>query len=123
MPMMCAVVFARQGRLYYADPGSLSPRVGEHVLYPTVDGAEVAEVMWAPEFVSEEVGGLPTLVGMATLEDKRVSDLSRKKRASARVAARRLIREHSLPMKLSGVDHVVSENRTTIYFTAPHRVD
>jgi cell fate regulator YaaT (PSP1 superfamily) len=39
------------------------------------------------------------------------------------VAARRLIREHDLPMKLSGVDHVAAENRTTIYFTAPHRVD
>jgi cell fate regulator YaaT (PSP1 superfamily) len=39
------------------------------------------------------------------------------------VAARRLIREHGLPMKLSGVDYVVATNHTTVYFTAPHRVD
>ena len=123
MGMVCAVVFQRQGRLYYADPGELTPRVGEHVLFPTHDGPEVAEVMWAPEWVSEELGSLPVLLGMATLEDKRTSDVSRRKRATARVAARRLIREHELPMKISGVDHVVSENRTTIYFTAPQRVD
>ena len=123
MGMVCAVVFQRKGQLYYADPGELTPKVGDHVLYPTSEGAEVAEVMWAPEWVSEDIGGLPTLLGMADLEDKRISDLSRKKRAHARVAARKLIREHGLPMKLSGVDHVVAENRTTIYFSAPHRVD
>ena len=49
--------------------------------------------------------------------------MSRKKRASARVAAERLIREHDLPMKVSGVDYVDDDNHTTIYFTAPHRVD
>jgi len=123
MGMVCAVVFQRQGRLYYADPGELTPRVGDHILFPTTEGAEVAEVMWAPEWVSEEFGGLPTLLGMATLSDKQASDISRKKRATARVAARRLIREHDLPMKISGVDHVAAENRTTIPFTAPQRVD
>ena len=63
--MMCAVVFQPNGRLYYADPGTLTPQVGDQVLYPTDDGAEVARVMWAPEWVSDEVGGLPVLVGMA----------------------------------------------------------
>ena len=57
--------FQRQGRLYYADPGELTPSVGEHVLYPTDAGAEVAEVMWAPQWVSDDIGGLPVLVGMA----------------------------------------------------------
>jgi len=123
MPMMCAVVFQRQGRLYYADPGPLTPGVGDHVLYPTDVGAEVAEVVWAPQWVSEEVGGLPVLAGMAGADDLAAAERSRKKRAAARVAARRLIREHELPMKLSGVDYVAAGNETTIYFTAPHRVD
>ena len=39
------------------------------------------------------------------------------------MAARRLIREHGLPMKIVGVDHVLADNRTVIYFSAPHRVD
>jgi cell fate regulator YaaT (PSP1 superfamily) len=121
--MMCAVVFQRQGRLYYADPGALTPQVGDHVLYPTDAGPEVAEVMWAPQWVSEDVGGLPVLLGLAGPSDLEVATVSRKRRAAARVAAKRLIREHGLPMKLSGVDYVTETHQTTIYFTAPHRVD
>jgi cell fate regulator YaaT (PSP1 superfamily) len=121
--MICAVTFQPQGRLYYADPGGLTPQVGEHVRYPTDAGDEVAQVVWAPQWVSDEIGGLPVLTGMASAGDEQDAVTSRTKRAAARVAAKRLIREHDLPMKVSGVDHVVATNHTTIYFTAPHRVD
>src|SRR6185437_2876273 len=123
MAMVCAVTFQPHGRLYYADPGSLTPQVGDHVLYPTDSDPEVAEVMWAPQWVSEDVGGLPVLLGMASDEDVAAAEAGRKKRAAARVAARRLIREHELPMKVSGVDYVTAANQTVVYFTAPHRVD
>ena len=79
--------------------------------------------MWAPQCVSEDIGGLPVLLGAATASDLERAAVSRKKRASARVAARRLIREHDLPMKVSGVDYINDRNHTIIYFTAPHRVD
>jgi cell fate regulator YaaT (PSP1 superfamily) len=121
--LVCAVTFQRQGRLYYADPGGLTLHVGDLVRYPTDSGPEVAEVVWAPQWVDDEIGGLPVLEGLADDDDKRAAEISRKKRAAARVAAKRLIREHDLPMKLSGVDHVAANNETTIYFTAPHRVD
>ncbi|HEV7205188.1 MAG TPA: regulatory iron-sulfur-containing complex subunit RicT [Jatrophihabitans sp.] len=123
MPLMCAVVFQPQGRLYYADPGSLTLSVGDRVLYPTPEGDEVATVTWAPEWVSDDVGGLPVLTELAAAHDIETAEVSRRKRAHARVAARKLIREHDLPMKISGVDHVVATNHTTLYFTAPHRVD
>lgn len=123
MSMVCAVAFQRQGRLYYADPGELSPKVGDQVLYPTDRGAEVAEVVWAPQWVSEDVGGLPVLAGLAGDADRESAAHSRKRRATARVAAKRLIREHDLPMKLSGVDYDTTTRVTTVYFTAPHRVD
>ena len=123
MGMVCAVVFQRQGRLYYADPGELQLSVGDQVLYPTDIGPEVAEVAWAPEWVSEDIGGLPVLVGRAAGDDLDKAATSRKRRATARVAAKRLIREHELPMKLSGVDYDLDAHKTTIYFTAPHRVD
>src|ERR1700753_3113726 len=61
MSMVCAVVFQRQGRLYYADPGELQIAVGDRVLYPTEVGPEVAEVAWAPEWVSDDIGGPPVL--------------------------------------------------------------
>ena len=121
--MVCAVTFTKHGRLYYADPGQLTPSVGDSVLYPTTEGPEVAEVMWAPQWVSEEIGRLPTLVGMATDESLEKAAVSRKARAGARVAARRLIREHDLPMKVVGVDVPGNGEKILIYFTAPHRVD
>jgi cell fate regulator YaaT (PSP1 superfamily) len=121
--MVCAVVFQPQGRLFYADPGSLRPEVGDHVLYPTEQGDEVAQVVWAPQWVAEEIGRLPVLAGIASDDDVAAAEVSRKKRAAARVAARKLIREHELPMKIAGIDYVTSANRTTVYFTAPHRVD
>ena len=123
MSMVCAVTFTKHGRLYYADPGELTPSVGDAVLYPTTEGPEVAEVMWAPQWVSEEIGRLPTLIGMATDDSLEKAAVSRKARAVAKVAARRLIREHQLPMKVVGVDVPGNGEKTLIYFTAPHRVD
>jgi cell fate regulator YaaT (PSP1 superfamily) len=111
------------GRLYYADPGSVLPKIGDSVLYPTDEGHEVATVVWGPSWIADEVGGLPVLQGFASAGDIASVAMARDKRARARVAARRLIREHQLPMKVSGVDHILDTNTTVIYFTAPVRVD
>ncbi|MEV0730369.1 regulatory iron-sulfur-containing complex subunit RicT [Polymorphospora sp. NPDC050346] len=132
MGMLCAVSFNRYGRLYYLDPGDLHPVVGDKVLVPTDDGTEVAECVWAAQWVDEETSGFPRLAGMATESDLRRDETQRKRKAEAKVAAKRLIREHGLPMKVVAVDHTLDQAggpsagggaRTTIYFTAPHRVD
>ncbi len=121
--MMMAVSFERYGRLYYLDPGPYQPAVGSKVLVPTDAGPEVAECVWAPQWVDEEVGGLPVCAGIATEDHLTRDEENRSKRAHARVTARRLIREHSLPMKVVGVDYVGGPPVFTIYFSAPHRVD
>src|SRR6266508_3484058 len=128
MGMLCAVSFNRYGRLYYLDPGPHRISVGDKVLVPTDDGPEVAECVWAPQWVADPTDGFPTLLGPAGDEDLRRDEVMRKRKADAKVAAKRLIREHGLPMKVVAVDHVLespgsSGGRTTIYFTAPHRVD
>jgi cell fate regulator YaaT (PSP1 superfamily) len=123
MPMMCAVSFSRRGKLYYADPGPLAPRAGDRVLVPTDDGPEVATCVWPPQWVTDEIGDLPVLVGLATDDDIDRDETSRRRRAQARVAARRLVREHQLPMKIVGVDHVSASDTFTIFFTADGRVD
>ncbi|MEV4493287.1 regulatory iron-sulfur-containing complex subunit RicT [Micromonospora coxensis] len=128
MGMLCAVSFNRYGRLYYLDPGEWRPQVGDRVLVPTDDGPEVAECVWAAQWVSEDTDGFPKLAGLAQEEDLRRDELLRRRKAEAKVAAKRLIREHGLPMKVVAVDHVFgtaegSGDRTTVYFTAPHRVD
>jgi cell fate regulator YaaT (PSP1 superfamily) len=122
-----AVTFSRYGRLYYLDPGDQSYRVGDAVLMPTQDGPEVATVVWPPTEVPDDLGALPVCEGHATQQHRDRDERNRATRVSARSAARRLIREHGLPMKVVAVD--VVDTRPTIdllvivYFTAPHRVD
>jgi cell fate regulator YaaT (PSP1 superfamily) len=123
MGMMMAVSFQRSGRLYYLDPGPYQPAVGAKVLVPTDAGAEVAECIWAPQWVDDEISGLPVCAGLATDEDMSRDEVNRSRRAEARVAARRLVREHELPMKVIAVDYVGKSNIFTVYFSAPHRVD
>ena len=120
--------FTRSGRLYYLDPGELTPRVGDRVLYPTSTSPEIAEVVWGPEWVADEVGGLPVCPGLAGDDDVRRDEANRRRRAEIQVAAQRLIREHKLPMKVSGIDwsdvgHESGRATATVYFTAPTRVD
>ncbi len=128
MPMMMAVTFSRAGRLYYLDAGDVTAKVGDKVLYPTSTSPEVAEVVWGPEWVSDDVGGLPVCAGRATQEDDRRDEANKKKRAEIQVAAQKLIRASKLPMKVSGVDwsdvgHESGRATATVYFTAPTRVD
>jgi cell fate regulator YaaT (PSP1 superfamily) len=121
--MMMAVSFQRNGRLYYLDPGPFQPTVGTKVLVPTDSGAEVAECIWAPQWVDDEITGLPVCAGLATDQDLSRDEINRSRRAEARVASRRLAREHDLPMKIIGVDYVDQTNVFTVYFSAPQRVD
>ena len=121
--MMMAVSFERYGRLYYLDPGPYQPVVGSKVLVPTDAGPEVAECVWAPQWMSEDVDGLPVCAGPARQEDLDRNEENRRRRAEGRVAARRLIREHDLPMKVIAVDYVADANVFTLYFSAPQRVD
>ncbi len=128
--MMMAVSFERYGRLYYLDPGPYAPSIGDKVLVPTDSGPEVAECMWAPQWVSEDIGGLPVCAGLASQADLDRNETNRRLRAEARVAAKRLVREHGLPMKITAVDYLDARSGPSsgptvvvIYFSAPHRVN
>jgi len=123
MGMIMAVSFERYGRLYYLDPGGHQPKIGDKVLVPTDGGPEVAECVWAPQWMTEDVDGLPVCAGPARQEDLDRNEENRRRRAEGRVAARRLIREHDLPMKVIAVDYVADTNVFTLYFSAPQRVD
>jgi cell fate regulator YaaT (PSP1 superfamily) len=118
-----AVSFTRYGRLYYLDPGSCTPRVGEKVLVPTDSEPEVAECVWAPQEVYEDFGALPVCAGIAGPEHLARDARNADRRREARGAAKRLIRALDLPMKVVGVDYLDVEQKFVIYFSAPHRVD
>ena len=122
-----AVWFERYGRLYYLDPGEATYRVGDRVLVPTDSGPEVAECVWAPEWVEEEFGALPACAGLASEAHLERDAANRRRRAEAKLAAKRLIKRHDLPMKVVGVDFLdageTNDSMVVVYFTAPHRVD
>jgi cell fate regulator YaaT (PSP1 superfamily) len=123
MGMMMAVSFQRNGRLYYLDPGPYQASVGTKVLVPTDSGPEVAECIWAPQWVDDDIDGLPVCEGLATDEHLSRDESNRQRRAEAKTISRRLVREHGLPMKVVAVDYLDEPNVFTIYFGAPHRVD
>jgi cell fate regulator YaaT (PSP1 superfamily) len=127
MPRVMAVSFERYGRLYYLDPGQADYHIGDRVLVPTDGGPEVAECVWAPEWVSEEFGSLPVCAGLANAAQLERDAANRRRRAEAKLVARRLIKKNDLPMKVMAVDFVDTgqdvDELVVIYFTAPHRVD
>jgi cell fate regulator YaaT (PSP1 superfamily) len=121
--MVMAVSFTRYGRLYYLDPAGHNIRVGDKVLVPTDSAPEVAECVWAPQWVNEDIGGLPVCAGPASAEHLARDERNRSRRTNARSIAKRAIRAHDLPMKVVGVDYLDGQEKVVIYFTAPHRVD
>src|ERR1017187_8010460 len=102
MGMMMAVSFERYGRLYYLDPGPYSPAIGDKVLVPTDSGPEGAQVVWAPQWVSEDINGLPVCAGLATDDDLARDEENRRRRAEGRLAARRPLRGRQLPLEGAG---------------------
>ena len=117
--MVCAVTFERHGRLYYADPGALTPADRRARAVPDrrrrrggrghVGAAVGQRGRRRAAGAGRRWPATPTSSGRPN---------SRRRRARARVAAKRLIREHDLPMKVSGIDYVDADDRTIIYFTA-----
>ena len=104
-------------------------RVGDRVLVPTESGPEVAECVWAPEWVDDGTASSTCRVCAGPASDAHLARDAdnRRRRAEAKLVAKRLIRQHELPMKVVGVDFVDTGGRVdqlmVIYFTAPHRVD
>src|SRR4051794_454967 len=128
MARVMAVSFGRYGRLYYLDPGDHDYSVGDRVLVPTDSGPEVAECVWAPEWVQEDgFSELPVCAGPAGPEHLERDATNRRRRAEAKLAAKKLIKRNQLPMKVVAVDFIDSgidfDQLVVIYFTAPHRVD
>ena len=122
MALVCAVSFSRHGRLHYIDPGTYAVAVGDRVLVPTDGGTEVAEFVWAAQWVTG-AEGLPVVAGMAGPADLAREQANRTRKAQARVAAKRLVREHGLAMKVVAVDVLDRSNLVAVYFTADGRID
>lgn len=121
-----AVSFTPYGHLYYVDPGSVDPVVGELVLVPTESGPEVATVVWVDQ-VAQVEAELPVCAGRPAPADLDRDAANRRFKAEAEAIATALVKEHRLPMRVVGVD---VDDRSAefgrfvaLYYTAPQRVD
>lgn len=127
MARVMAVAFERYGQLHYLDPGDRQYAVGDWVRFPTPDGEEVAQCVWAPESVAEGFDRLPVCPGPASASDLERDRANRRIRTEAADVARSLIAKHRLPMKVVGVDFLDRsadfDRIVAVYYTAPHRVD
>ena len=105
MPKVMAVTFEQYGRLHYLDPDGGDYRVGDQVLYPTDDGAEVACVVWAPE--ETMVGApLPKCVGRATEADLKRDEANREHRRRIREIAVERIAAHAISLTVSATAYL-----------------
>lgn len=122
-----AVAFERHGQLHYLDPGDGDYRVGDEVLYPTDDGPEVAQVVWAPEESQDGYEDLPVCAGPAAAADLARDEANRLERANGLKVAKELVAAHGLPMKVVAVDFLdkdpTADRLFAVYYTAPYRVD
>ena len=83
---MMAVSFQRSGRLYYLDPGPHQPSRRHQGARAHGLGPEVAECIWAPQWVDDDIAGLPVCAGLADEHD--LSGTSRTGRAEPRRGSR-----------------------------------
>ena len=121
--MMMAVSFERYGRLYYLDPGPTRHRRRQgaraHRVRPGSGRMRVGAAVGR-----RRCAGLPVCEGIAA-DDAPGQGRDEPGANGPRhgSTARRLIRDHGLPMKVIGVDYIDGPPVFTVYFSAPHRVD
>jgi len=61
------------------------------------------------QLLSDDTSGFPKVAGLADDRDLHRDELLRKRKAEAKVAAKKLIKAHELPMKVVAVDHVLEQ--------------
>ena len=83
MIQVIGVRFKRTGKVYYFDPLSYEPQVGDGVIVETARGVEYGEVVMAPQEVEDKevVSPLKPVIRVATREDRnRLEDNRRKEK-------------------------------------------
>ena len=125
MVTVIGVRFRNAGKLYYFDPGELSPAPGQAVIVETARGLEYGEVVTGSTEVEEDsiTPPLRPVVRIANGEDTahHAENVSREKEAIA--VCKEKIADHQLQMKLVGCEYTFDNSKILFYFTADKRVD
>lgn len=125
MPMVIGVRFKNAGKLYYFNPGSLTPAAGDSVIVETARGIEYAEaVMGVHEVGDNRVQApLKRVMRIATPQDAAQHQNNQQSERDAHRICHDKISEHKLDMKLVRVEYTFDRSKLIAYFTSNGRVD
>jgi len=125
MPRAVGISFRPGGKIYLYDPEDLPLVPGDEVIVPASGGVEFGRVVTSIREISDEEleEPLKKVIRRATSRDREQLKRNERKKEEAFRTAKRMIREHGLPMKLIDVDYAFEGSNIIFYFTSEGRVD
>ena len=120
-----SVKFKNRGKCYFFAPNGLQIRTGDKVIVETAKGLEIADCCHGNHMAEDTavVQPLRAVVRLATVDDRRVEEINKKREKEAFGICEKKIAEHGLDMKLVDVECNFEGNKTTFFFTSNGRVD
>ena len=120
-----SVKFKNRGKCYFFAPNGLQIRTGDKVIVETAKGLEIADCCHGNHMAEDTavIQPLRAVVRIATVDDRRVEEINKKREKEALVICAKKIEEHGLDMKLVDVECNFEGNKTTFFFTSNGRVD
>ena len=120
-----SVKFKNRGKCYFFAPNGLQIRTGDKVIVETSKGLEIADCCHGNHMAEDTavVQPLRSVVRLATVDDRRVEEINKKREKEALGICEKKIAEHGLDMKLVDVECNFEGNKTTFFFTSNGRVD
>jgi cell fate regulator YaaT (PSP1 superfamily) len=119
-----SIQFAKAGKIYDFDAGSLELAQSDHVVVETERGLGVGQIVKPPlERTGEASAELTPVKRKATAEDMAtVERIAVKEKEAHRFCVNRIV-ERNMPMKLVKVEYQFDSSKAVFYFTADGRVD
>lgn len=124
MSHIVTIQFAKAGKMYDFDAGSIELAQGDLVIVETERGLGVGQVVRPPKWKDEaSPDSLTTIKRKATADDMAtIERLARKEKESFDFCVKRII-ERNMPMKLVRVEYQFDSSKAVFFFTADGRVD
>ncbi len=125
MLKIIGVRFKSVGKIYYFDPKTYDPQVGDKVIVETSRGVECGEVVMTGREIDENSFSNPIkpIIRIADERDLRTIERNKAKEKEAFEICRKKIEAHKLKMDLIDVECTFDNNKLLFYFTAENRVD
>ena len=125
MTEVVSVQFRGRGKSYFFDPAGITASRGDLLVVETSKGLELGECTQGNHAVEDSavVQPLRSVVRAATGDDRRVSEINRRREKEAFGIAEEKIAKHKLEMKLVDVECSFEGNKILFFFTADGRVD